>query len=136
METVRGWTSVSTRQLSLCLWLGIGAACSFLSPQLSAQTADSAQQLTTQPVSEAAPESQPAVAPLPVIEEVYVTGSLLPRGNYMSNAPITTVDSEQFEITSTVNLESLLNTMPQILAGRWKPSFSALSICFDSVGTC
>ncbi len=120
MATVRGWTSVSARQVSLCL--GIGAACSLISPQLSAQAANSAQQLTTQPVSEAAPESQPAVAPLPVIEEVYVTGSLLPRGNYMSNAPITTVDSEQFEITSTVNLESLLNTMPQILAGSDRTS--------------
>ena len=49
-----------------------------------------------------------------VMEEVFVTGSLLPRGNFASNAPITTIGSEQFEISNAVNIESLLNTLPQI----------------------
>lgn len=57
-----------------------------------------------------------------VIEEVYVTGSLLPRGNYVSNAPITTIDSDQFEISNVVNVEALLNTLPQVLAGSDRTS--------------
>ena len=120
MTTGRAWALMCAGEFSLCL--GIGAACLLFSPHLSAQAADSSEQLTTDPASDVAQESRPAVAPLPVIEEVYITGSLLPRGNYTSNAPITTVDSEQFEITSTVNLESLLNTMPQILAGSDRTS--------------
>ena len=58
----------------------------------------------------------------PVMEEVFVTGSLLPRGNFASNAPITTIGSEQFEISNAVNIESLLNTLPQILAGSDRTS--------------
>lgn len=57
-----------------------------------------------------------------VMEEVFVTGSLLPRGNFASNAPITTIGSEQFEISNAVNIESLLNTLPQILAGSDRTS--------------
>ncbi|NCF45334.1 MAG: TonB-dependent receptor plug domain-containing protein, partial [Proteobacteria bacterium] len=120
MPNLQLWMLRGASRLSICA--GMTAAGMALSPQLLAQAAESTEQLTTEPVSEAAQGSPPAVAPLPVIEEVFVTGSLLPRGNYMSNAPITTVDSEQFEITSTVNLESLLNTMPQILAGSDRTS--------------
>ena len=120
MPIFQPWLLRGAIRLSICF--GMTAAGMALSPHLLAQAAESAEQLITEPVSEAAQGSPPAVAPLPVIEEVFVTGSLLPRGNYVSNAPITTVDSEQFEITSTVNLESLLNTMPQILAGSDRTS--------------
>lgn len=57
-----------------------------------------------------------------VIEEVFVTGSLLPRGNYVSNAPITTITSDQFEISNVVNVEALLNSLPQVLAGSDRTS--------------
>lgn len=120
MPIFQPWLLRGAIRLSICF--GMTAAGMALSPHLLAQAAESAEQLITEPVSEAAQGSPPAVALLPVIEEVFVTGSLLPRGNYVSNAPITTVDSEQFEITSTVNLESLLNTMPQILAGSDRTS--------------
>ena len=56
------------------------------------------------------------------IEEVYVTGSLLPKGNFESNAPITTITSDQFEISNAINIEQLLNTMPQILTGADRTS--------------
>ena len=56
------------------------------------------------------------------MEEVFVTGSLLPQGDYNSSAPISTINSQEFEITNTVNLEALLNTMPQILAGEDRTS--------------
>ena len=69
----------------------------------------------------AAPDGDGASSDL-VMEEVFVTGSLLPRGNFASNAPITTIGSEQFEISNAVNIESLLNTLPQILAGSDRTS--------------
>ena len=56
------------------------------------------------------------------IEEVYITGSLLPKGNFESNAPITTITSDQFEISNAINIEQLLNTMPQILTGADRTS--------------
>jgi len=51
------------------------------------------------------------------LEEVVVTGSRIKRADYISNSPVTSVDSEQFEITGTVNTESLLNTLPQVVPG-------------------
>ena len=65
---------------------------------------------------------------IPVIEEVIVTGSLLPRGDFVSNAPITTVSSEQFEMTNTMNVESLINSMPQVIGGSDRSSNFGLGI--------
>ena len=52
-----------------------------------------------------------------LIEEVVVTGSRIKRKDFTSNAPIATISSEQFDLTATVNTESLLNTMPQVIPG-------------------
>jgi len=52
-----------------------------------------------------------------MIEEVVVTGSRIKRADFTSNAPIVTVDSEQFDLTGTINTESLLNSLPQIVPG-------------------
>ena len=73
-------------------------------------------------VIESSPQTETGLAAELEIEEVYVTGSLLPRGNYVSNAPITTIDSDQFEISNVVNVEALLNTLPQVLAGSDRTS--------------
>ena len=51
------------------------------------------------------------------IEEVIVTGSRIRRLEFISNAPVASVGSEQLEITNTVNTESLLNTLPQLVPG-------------------
>ena len=51
------------------------------------------------------------------LEEVVVTGSRIKRKDFVSNSPLTSVDSEQFELTGTVNTESLLNTLPQVVPG-------------------
>ena len=58
----------------------------------------------------------------PLMEEVLITGSLLPKGNYESNAPITTINAEQFEVSNAINIEQLLNTLPQILTGEDRTS--------------
>lgn len=51
------------------------------------------------------------------IEETVVTGSRIKRQDFISNSPVTTVAAEQFELTGTVNTESLLNTLPQVVPG-------------------
>ncbi len=52
-----------------------------------------------------------------VQETITVTGSRIQRLDFVSNSPIATVGAEQFELTGTVNTESLLNTLPQTVPG-------------------
>jgi outer membrane cobalamin receptor len=49
----------------------------------------------------------------PSLEEVVVTGSRILRRDYESNSPIVTVNSEDFETQTGLNVESYLNQMPQ-----------------------
>ena len=58
----------------------------------------------------------------PQIEEVYVTGSLLPKGDFVSKAPIATISSSQFEMSNAVNVENLINSMPQVVGGADRSS--------------
>ena len=51
------------------------------------------------------------------VEKISVTGSRIRKVEFASNAPITTVGEEQFDLTATVNTESLLNTLPQVIPG-------------------
>ena len=50
-------------------------------------------------------------------DTIVVTGSRIARQDFVANSPVTTVDSAQFEMTGTVNTESLLNTLPQTIPG-------------------
>lgn len=50
-------------------------------------------------------------------ETITVTGSRIAKADFVSNSPIATVGSEQFDLTGTVNTESLLNTLPQTVPG-------------------
>lgn len=56
------------------------------------------------------------------IEEVFVTGSLIPKGDFVSKAPIATISSTQFEMTNTTNVEALINSMPQVVGGADRSS--------------
>jgi outer membrane cobalamin receptor len=49
----------------------------------------------------------------PAFEEIVVTGSRIVRRDYESNSPIVTVNSEDFETQTGLNVESYLNQMPQ-----------------------
>ncbi|MFC4699853.1 TonB-dependent receptor domain-containing protein [Glaciecola siphonariae] len=51
------------------------------------------------------------------VEKIQVTGSRLRQAEFASAAPIAVVGQEQFELTATVNTESLLNTLPQVVPG-------------------
>ncbi len=48
---------------------------------------------------------------------VLVTGSRIAKQDFVSNSPISTVDSETFELTGSVNTEDVLNTLPQAVPG-------------------
>ena len=49
------------------------------------------------------------------LEEVVVTGSRIVRQDLVANSPIQTVDSEFFENSSTVAIETMLNQLPQFV---------------------
>lgn len=51
------------------------------------------------------------------VEKIQVTGSRIRKQEFESAAPISVVSSQQFELTNTVNTESLLNTLPQVIPG-------------------
>src|SRR5690606_9817285 len=48
-------------------------------------------------------------------EEIRVTGSRILRQDYTANSPIMTVDAAQFEETSTIGVETVLNQLPQFV---------------------
>ena len=52
-----------------------------------------------------------------MIEEVVVTGSRIKKSDFVSNAPVATISAAQIDLTGTINTESLLNTMPQMVPG-------------------
>jgi len=63
--------------------------------------------------SPAALQAQPANGQAE--EEVVVTGSRILRRDFSANSPIMTVDSERFQQSSTVSMETVLNQLPQFV---------------------
>ncbi|MDB5431432.1 MAG: hypothetical protein JWP35_2548 [Caulobacter sp.] len=52
------------------------------------------------------------------VTEVVVTGSRLQRKDFQAISPVTTVGSEQLELTGTVAVEQLINELPQVVPGN------------------
>jgi len=50
-------------------------------------------------------------------DTIVVTGSRIKKQDFISNSPVATVDSAQFEKTFSINTENLLNTLPQTVPG-------------------
>lgn len=50
-------------------------------------------------------------------DEVVVTGSRIARRELESAAPVAVVKREEFELSGTVNVEQVLNTLPQVIPG-------------------
>lgn len=61
--------------------------------------------------------AQEAEAQDEAVEKIAVTGSRIRKADFVSNAPVATIGAEQFQLTATVNTESLLNTLPQVVPG-------------------
>jgi outer membrane receptor protein involved in Fe transport len=60
------------------------------------------------------------------LEEITVTGSRIVRRDFVSNSPIVTVETEQFESKMGLNIESYLNQMP-----NFNPAQSPVTTQFD-----
>nr|WP_298925913.1 TonB-dependent receptor [uncultured Erythrobacter sp.] len=48
---------------------------------------------------------------------IVVTGSRIQRRNVETAAPVAVVESEEFQLSGTVNVENVLNTLPQVVPG-------------------
>jgi outer membrane receptor protein involved in Fe transport len=86
-----------------------------------------AQETTAPASSETAPaaEQQPALSPenqQDSDDAIVVTGSRLVRPELDAPSPVTTVDSETFDLTGTVTVETLLNELPQLIPGNTRTS--------------
>ena len=55
-------------------------------------------------------------------DAIVVTGSRIVRPDLEAPSPVTTVDSEQFDLTGTVTVETLLNELPQLIPGNTRTS--------------
>ncbi len=51
------------------------------------------------------------------IEEVIITGSRIARRDFTSPSPVATVSAQEFKLTGSVNVEQMLNTLPQVVPG-------------------
>lgn len=58
-------------------------------------------------------------------DAIVVTGTRLARQDFEAISPITTVGSEQLELTATLTTDSLLNELPQIVPGNTRTSNNA-----------
>jgi iron complex outermembrane recepter protein len=47
------------------------------------------------------------------LEEITVTGSRIPRQDFIANSPVTTVDEAIFDQTGSIGVETILNQLPQ-----------------------
>jgi outer membrane receptor protein involved in Fe transport len=66
-------------------------------------------------------------------EAIVVTGTRLVRQDFEAISPITTVGSEQLELTATLTTDSLLNELPQIVPGNTRTSNNAAGEAFATV---
>ncbi len=117
------------RQALALLGAGVFAAAPAAAQTAPATQATTAPDGTTPPSSETQPakDQQAVVATDPVAQAdsddaIVITGSRIARPDLESPSPVTTVSSEQFDLTGTVTVESLLNELPQIIPGNTRVS--------------
>ncbi len=53
----------------------------------------------------------------PMGEQIVITGSRIARPDLTSSSPTTVVSNEEFQLSGAVNVEQVLNTLPQVLPG-------------------
>jgi len=67
------------------------------------------------------------------VQGVVVTGSRIIRQDFEAISPVTTVGSEQLELTATLTVDSLLNELPQIVPGNTRTSNNAGGEDFSTI---
>lgn len=72
-------------------------------------------------------------------QEIIVTGSRIQRTDLASVSPVTVVGQEEFQMTGAVNVEQVLNTLPQVLPGFTgnsnNPGNGAVTVNLRNLGT-
>ena len=66
-----------------------------------------------EPGLQAAPDADDAEFGEPIV----VTGSRIPQRNVDTAAPIAVINDEEFQLSGTVNVENVINTLPQVVPG-------------------
>ena len=56
------------------------------------------------------------------VGEIVVTGSRIVRQDYVANSPVATVTAEQIQARGDVNVEQILNQLPQVVPGFSGPN--------------
>lgn len=59
----------------------------------------------------------PAFAQDTTVDAVVITGSRIARQDYVANSPVSTVTAEQIETTGSLQVEQILNALPQVVPG-------------------
>ncbi len=68
-------------------------------------------------VTPAMAQDDPTIEPAAAEDRIVVTGSRIERRNVESAAPIAVVDAEEFALAGAVNVENVVNTLPQVVPG-------------------
>lgn len=98
-------TNIRTALLASTLLMGVAAPA-------TAQVAQGPESPTSQTTGE--PEADADI--------ITVTGSRIARPDLDAPSPVTTVTAEQFNLTGTVTVETLLNELPQLIPGNTRVS--------------
>jgi len=111
----------TTRQRLMASTLLIGAAA-FASPAFAQETVSEQPNQSAEPPISSTPEPQAELPDEEPAGEIVVTGSRIPRRDLTSSSPVAVVSNEEFALSGAVNVENVLNTLPQVT-----PSLSSFS---------
>lgn len=111
-HTRRLGCGVSLRALAV---IGVGAAALPFAEPAWAQ--DASQTAVTAPVSTIPDQAGDATSQTSTESDIVVTGSRIARRNTDSAAPVAVVQDAEFKLSGTVNVEQVINTLPQVVPG-------------------
>lgn len=101
-----------------------------LGPGVHAADAPTADALADQPASAGAPATSAEVPEK--MPDIIITGSRIKRRDYESESPIVTLNSEAFQNTSSVDLETVMNQQPQFVVAGNQSALSSAQNPFPS----
>ena len=100
----------------------LGAGVFIAAPAAAQDTPETAPSSETQPSASQKPQAEGNAAEADADDAIVVTGSRIQRPDLEGPSPVTTVSAEQFDLTGTVTVETLLNELPQIIPGNTRVS--------------
>ena len=100
----------------------LGAGVFVAAPAAAQDTPETAPSSETQPSASQQPVTAGTEAAADSDDAIVVTGSRIARPDLEAPSPVTTIGAEQFDLTGTVTVETLLNELPQIIPGNTRVS--------------